>query len=472
MSVEPSSDALIQVEIASNSLSAAAEFIPARGEGRPLSMEYVEHRLSEAGITNGVLWDVIQEAIAACTDEKRKISDLTIARGSAPEPDLPERIILMDRFAAVARESLPAASSDEQGKPAAPETDAARRTRVDYKAVSPYVIVRRGEELGRVELEMIGTDGLGVNNKELQRPAATVLKLEPGKNIEIRDNEVYALKSGLFQVRGKVFSVEETLEISGEVGYRTGNINFPGNLILSGEVKDGFRIWVGGSIHAKATVDAHEIFARGEILAAEGIIGRGNATVRAVKKIAAKFIENCLVESKSSIYVKNSVVNSRIAALDRVVMGDKGKIVGSEIRAVEGVTTYQVGNSAEIPTTIVCGVDFIVERMLSQMQEQHQQIMTRVQALRVQFADNPQQKLAVQIRALETRARELSNKMANMIDRLDRNESAELRVLGTIYPGVRITICRAHLSISEKKTAVVYTLDRVSGRIVESKIER
>ncbi|MCA1753729.1 MAG: FapA family protein [Spirochaeta sp.] len=469
MSGESSSDALIQVEVASDSLSANAEFIPARGEGRPLSMEYVEHRLSEAGVTNGVLWDVIQDAIAACTDEKRRIADLTIARGSAPEPDLPERIILMDRFAAVARESLPAATSDVQEQP---EMDSASRSRVDYKAISPYVIVRRGEELGRVEQEMIGTDGLGVNNKQLQRPVAAVLKLEPGKNIEVRDNEVYALKSGQFQVRGKVFSIEETLEISGEVGYRTGNINFPGNLVLAGEVKDGFRIWVGGSIYAKATVDAHEIFARGEILAAEGIIGRGNATVRAVKKITAKFIENCLVESKSSIYIKNSVVNSKIAALDRVVMGDTGKIVGSEIRAVEGVTAHQVGNSAEIPTTIVCGVDFIVERMLSQMQEQHQQLMTRVQALRVQFSDDPRQKLAAQIRAFETRARELSNKMAGMIDRLDRNESAELRVLGTIYPGVRITICRAQLAITEKKPAVVYSLDRVSGRIVESKIER
>jgi len=469
MSVEQSSDALIQVEVASDSLTATAEFIPARGEGRPLSPEYVEHRLSEAGVTNGVLWDVIQDAIAACTDEKRRIADLTIARGSAPEPDLPERIILMDRFAAVARESLPDATSDVQQQP---EMGSASRSRVDYKAISPYVIVRRGEELGRVEQEMIGTDGLGVNNKQLQRPVAAVLKLEPGKNIEIRDNEVYALKSGQFQVRGKVFSIEETLEISGEVGYRTGNINFPGNLVLAGEVKDGFRIWVGGSIHAKATVDAHEIFARGEILAAEGIIGRGKATVRAVKKITAKFIENCLVESKSSIYIKNSVVNSKIAALDRVVMGDNGKIVGSEIRAVEGVTAHQVGNSAEIPTTIVCGVDFIVERMLSQMQEQHQQLMTRVQALRVQFSDDPQQKLAAQIRAFETRARELSNKMAGMIDRLDRNESAELRVLGTIYPGVRVTICRAQLAITEKKTAVVYSLDRVSGRIVESKIQR
>jgi uncharacterized protein len=460
MSVEPSSDALIQVEVASDSLSATAEFIPARGEGRPLSVEYVEHRLSEAGVTNGVLWDVIQDAIAACTDEKRRIADLTIARGSAPEPDLPERIILMDRFAAAARESLPAATSDVHRQA---EMDSASRSRVDYKAISPYVIVRRGEELGRVEQEMIGTDGLGVNNKQLKRPVAAVLKLEPGKNIEVRDNEVYALKSGQFQVRGKVFSIEETLEISGEVGYRTGNINFPGNLVLAGEVKDGFRIWVGGSIHAKATVDAHEIFARGEILASEGIIGRGNATVRAVKKITAKFIENCLVESKSSIYIKNSVVNSKIAALDRVVMGDTGKIVGSEIRAVEGVTAHQVGNSAEIPTTIVCGVDFIVERMLSQMQEQHQQLMTRVQALRVQFSDHPQQKLAAQIRAFETRARELSNKMAGMIDRLDRNESAEVRVPGTIYPGVKVT---------EKKTAVVYSLDRVSGRIVESKIER
>lgn len=472
MSVEPSSDALILVEIAPDSLTATAEFVPLRGEGRPLSMEYVEHRLNEAGVTNGVLWDVIQDAIVACTDEKRKISDIVIARGSTPEPDLPERIILMDRFAAVARESLPTVPSDEQGRPAAPDREAARRTRVDYKAVSPYVIVRRGEELGRIEQEMIGTDGLGVNNKPLQRPVAAVLKLEPGKNIEIRDNEVYSLKSGLFQVRGKVFSVEETLEITGEVGYRTGNINFPGNLVLAGEVKDGFRIWVGGSIHAKATVDAHEIFARGEILATEGIIGRGNATVRAVKKITAKFIENCLVESKSSIYVKNSVVNSKIAALDRVVMGDKGKIVGSDIRAVEGVTTYQVGNSAEIPTTIVCGVDFIVERMLTQMQEQHQEIMTRVQALRVQLADNPQHKLAVQMRALETRARELSTKMAAMIDRLDRNESAELRVLGTIYPGVRIIICRAHLTVTQKKTAVVYTLDRGTGRIVEKSIER
>ncbi|TVR87024.1 MAG: DUF342 domain-containing protein [Spirochaetaceae bacterium] len=472
MSVEPSSDALIAVEVAPDYLTAKAEFIPARGDGRPLSMEYVEHRLNEAGVSNGVLWDVIQEAIAACTDEKRRIEDLTIARGSPPEPDLPERIILMDRFAAVARESLPAAGMSEQSESSTQETATARRARVDYKAVSPYVIVRRGEELGRVEQEMIGTDGLGVNNKELHRPTATVLKLEAGKNIEIRDNEVYALKSGLFQVRGKVFSVEETLEITGEVGYRTGNINFPGNLILSGEVKDGFRIWVGGSIHAKATVDAHEVFARGEILAAEGIIGRGNATVRAVKKITAKFIENCRVESKSSIYVKNSVVNSKISALDRVVMGDKGKIVGSEIRAVEGVSAHQVGNSAEIPTTIVCGVDFIVERMLSQMQEQQQQLMTRVQALRAQFANNPQQKTAAQIRAFETRARELSGKMAEMIDRLDRNEAAELRVFGTIYPGVRVTICRAHLSISEKKSAVMYTLDRVSGRIVESKIER
>ncbi len=443
-------DSRFRVTVAEDNLSAMADFLPALGDGELLGREYIETILSTNGILSGIDWQVIDEAIEECNKHSQARLGVIIARGRPPVRLNPQHLVLEAKFA-------------PRDNPAVPVEKGGR---VNHRAARHLPIVMAGETIAREEPEMPGIDGVAIDGSPIPHGRREIMLLKPGENTARQDDRVVATKSGMVVLKAEEFRVEENLQIKGDVDYHTGSITFPGNLYLSGAVHDGFRLWIGGSIVSTGVVDAYEVFCRKDFIAKDGIIGRQRALVRVAGRVQAKYVENCTVESKSSVYIQATVFNSRIFTLDRLVMAEKGRLIGGQVRCAHGVVTDEIGNEAGVVTEVITGIDFIVERKLAAAKEKFQELTLELQKLDKILTRSLSEELQKRRAMLSDAVYKYSVLMSTLVSKLDRNEDAPVVARKAVYPGTVVEICRSSFRVEEPRGPTRFRLDRDSGRVI------
>ncbi len=442
-------DGLLEITITVDAMTVTGDFLPALGAGRNITMDYVQSLIETRDIIVGIEWETIQEAVFFVTTEKRAKTGVVIANGIAPKAERPEYFSVIG-CAGKAKEIK--------------DTDA---DRVDFKSQSRIAVVQAGQVIAKKIPAQDGEVGYNVRGTELPYSVEHVPSAQPGTHTrEVRD-KVVATVGGQLICSDRDFHVEDKIEISGSVGYETGSIEFPGDVVLRGEVKDGFHIWAGGSIESHVTVDVSEIFCRKDFSSKGGLVGRGGkGLLRSGGRVQARFIGNCNVESKSSIFVKDYVYHAKMACLDRLAMGKNGKIIGGIVTTAQGLRCKQLGNKAFVSTVVRAGMDFIVERQHRITREKLEAVSTRLTTLRAKLRGEPTDRQLDILHRLDAARLTLAEQLAQLTSRLDTSEEAVIEVDGTVFPGVTVQICRATYNVEEQMSKVRFTLDKRTGRIV------
>jgi uncharacterized protein (DUF342 family) len=446
-------DGRVEITIDEDVMSARALLTPASSDGRPVTRGYIEQLLLREGVTHGIDWQAIDAAVEECTSHvpgAERPGEVTIARGTPPVARVRSHFSLHPSFAAV-RELIDQASVD----PAA-ALHQARSLPVAFG----------GQTVAVLESERAGTPGTNVRGEAVPFDDAPVESLSAGRNTRLQGDRIVAAKSGLLRISKSELVVERDLSLNCDVDNSTGDISFPGNLALSGTVADGYRLWVGGDLQAKETLDAHEVFCRGGLSAAGGIIGKRRALVRCRGKVRGKFVESCTVESKSSVFVESFCYNARIMCLDRLVMGQHGKIVGGEVRTAHGVSADEIGNRAEVATRIVVGSDFIIARKLLITKEKIESLQASIDRVDRRLAERPSESLRNRRLRLAEKLSGHTVVLENLVKKLDRNEQATVVARSAVYPGTVIEICRAIYTVEEAMGPSLFRLDVPAARIV------
>ena len=445
-------DSLVRLWVTEDGLHAFADFLPSFGDGDPLTESYAANVLKVERIDYGIDHAAIAETVASCNAQHVPMMQVLVAAGRPPVRTNPARLVLVPRF----QRAVEHYRAGNRNSPFAPKRGFALE------------IVQRGETIATMQEEVSGIDGVDVYNTPIPAGTLQVDGLVPGEGTREAAGCLRAERGGLLCMDdGNTVWVEDTIVLP-EVGPDTGDIRFPGHAVIEHHVQDGRRLWIGGNAHVKSTLDAHEVFVRGALRVDAGIVGRGNALVRCGGDIVAGFIEHCRVETKSSVRVGRAVYNSRVMALGTVSLGDGATLIGGETRATAGIEASVVGNSAEVPTLLVAGADFVMERKLAYAQSKHRELTLLMQQLEEQ-ADDPacpdEEAVLDRIAEIQEARAEHSSTVAEMLAYLDAEESAEIVVTSEVYPGTAIHICRAKHSVTEKLGPSRFYLDKEKGRI-------
>ncbi len=445
-------DGTVEVSISDDGMTALGVFSPPVGGGKPLDLEYMEKVLQAEGIVHGVDWDTIRETIFECNTEHRRKEGVVIAKGTPAEPEVPAHIQLQKRFF----------------KPVFRVED--EQSSIDFKAISPIILVKRGEVLGVVVPKKSGTEGTDVKGQVQPFPKKEVVQLNHGENTVLKDGKVLATISGQFSKKDNTFWVSDTLEIKGSVDYHTGHVSFPGDVTITGEIKDGFRVFSGGSITCKGTMDASLVLCKKNLIIHQGIIGRQPGLVRVGGDIQAKFAENCTLETRGSIMIKSALLNCKVFTLESLKMAEKGKIVGGEVHAGNGVVTNELGTPSGTLTEIHCGIDFVIERKLKLSKEKHLALGLKLQQAERLLKKGPNPRLEQTRQQIFEESAKLSAYISSLLEKLYKNEEAEILVRDTVYPGVMITICKVSYVVTKEMTKSRFHLDKTKGKIVVEQI--
>jgi uncharacterized protein (DUF342 family) len=411
--------------------------LPAKDSPKPTIAD-LETALETENIKIGIDREALEKILSL-----KPGKELCIARGIRPKKSTPSYIKVKKRL----YESRPPIEVHGQ---------------IDFRMVSPFIMVKKGEPLAKRIEASEGEKGYTVTNEIISPEKKDIEQLVAGENTVEKEGVIYAVKSGRFEIDNKIFSINDVLDIPGDVDYSTGHISFPGDVIIHGQIKDGFRVAAGGSIHCKETLDASEVFSKKDLIIEGGIIGRNKGLIRVQGKIETKFIEHCHVESLGGISVKSSIIGSEISTLGELVLLKNGRLVGGTVYAEEGIISHSVGSSSNGNIQIFLGISFVEARHLQSQQKLLNDISQKKDQVKTLANEKKREELLVRVD--ETISR-LQNSIAEQIVKQYTHFGAQLKVEGDILPGAVITICDRTLTVTEKISKTIVFYDEEKQRV-------
>lgn len=447
-------DGYMEITVTDDEMEAYADFYPP-SEGRsPLNSDDAAEIIERKNLVHGVRWDDVNDALFRCNTERIAVENVLIAVGIKPLNEVPAYYSIEETLLKT---------------PGAIDTEAHR---VEFREVSPFVLVKKGDVLARLVPKQEGKFGSTVFGEAVPYGKEEIASPKPGKNTKRENGTVVAACDGRFEVEGDEFHVNEVLQIDGDVDYSTGNIDFPGDVILTGHVKDGFKLESGGTIYCGKTLDASNVTGQKDLIVKQGIIGRKQGSIKVEGEIQAKFIENCYVEAGGMIRLEVGTINSALYTSERVELGKKGVIVGGTVYAQNGVTANQIGTALGPRTEIYCGIDYTVSNKMEWIRDNTVKLAFKLKQIEERMktdASNRDNLLDMREKIKKT-IYKLNNSTQSLIYKLEKNDNAEVTVRGTIFPGVYIEICHVSYVVGREMTHVRFKLDKEKGRVVSEKL--
>ena len=333
--VEPSNGVFMsfQIEVSKDRMTATMKIDRQPGQ-LPPHKEDILKELSGRRIVFGIDEEAIERGLEHGTQT-------VIVRGKPPEAGKDAKIVR--KFNAEQKGKL---IEDQYG-------------RVDFKNLNLFLITKKGDILAERVPHTLGVAGTNIFGDTIKAKPGKPKPVPAGKNTEIQDeNFVVATIDGQIVEANNKFSVDPRLEIKGDVGVGTGNINFVGAVDIGGNVLPGFEVKATGAVTIKGAVtggrvEGFSVFIKGGVI---GVDGKGK--VIAEEDVQATFVENGAIEAGGEILISDVALHSDLRAGIRIVVeGKRGLVTGGYLAAGEEIRAKVIGNQALVASRLVVGVN-------------------------------------------------------------------------------------------------------------------
>jgi hypothetical protein len=226
---------------------------------------------------------------------------------------------------------------------------------MDYRDRGEVPHVEEGIKLASKTFPEPGEPGLDVKGMEIAvpEPVDPAFSAGPGTRFNEEKSEIFSTIQGEphLDVMG-VVSVNKEFRVKGDVGFETGNIEFNGNVVVPGEVKEGFSVKCV-SLTAREICGA-QLDLSGDLTVSMGIMDTKLINVKG--NIQAKYIRNSTINSYGDLTVQKEIVDSTIY-LSGACNNERGSILNSTLSAKLGIKAGTVGNESSGPSVLTVGVD-------------------------------------------------------------------------------------------------------------------
>ena len=274
-----------------------------------VSADVLRDRLEAAGVTSGIIEDVLQDF-----DPPRPLLDIRcVARGEAPTIGHNARIsFAFDR--------------DPQFNPVRRQDGS-----FDYHATAIERFVEAGAVLATRQPPVPGMPGRDVLGRELGPPNVhdEPLSALAGRGTEVQGETLIATEAGRPSLTGNRVEVSPVYEVAGDLDYSVGNIEFSDDVVVRGDVRPGFSIVAGGSVVVHGVTESACIKAERDITLA-GVVGGHETALEAGGDLMAQYLHNAAATATGTLKVAKEIVNCTIDA-ERVSTPPSGRVVGGSL---------------------------------------------------------------------------------------------------------------------------------------------
>lgn len=344
---------------------------------------------------------------------------------------------------------------------------------VDYWSIHTVELVEEGQVIAEYHEPVEGSNGMTVKGKLLVAKRGKPLPQLAGKGfVRSEDNKTYTcMMNGKIEMKENRILISDVHEVHGDVGLKTGNIDFRGDVIIHGNVPTGAVIRATGSITVDGTVEGAILDAHKDIIIRGGMLGAGRGTVITKGNLFVKFMEYSRVKAHGSV-TTDSLINCKVSAYDKVYLrGKHASVVGGTIHAATGIEAYNFGNEYGVKTEIYAGINMEVkkqityhENCINEAQDMIDKINVGIKQLDdavkagLDIAPNDPRKASL-LRTKIVKQAELAShtqQLKEMNDVVESARGASINVLQDVYVGVIVGINDALHQVKEQQTTVSY----------------
>lgn len=315
----------------------------------PYKVEQLEALLKENGVTMGIQKDKLQEMI----EKKIYNRQVLVAKGQRREEGRDGYFEFNFRRNI---DTHPQINADGN---------------VDYWNLNLIEVVEEGQVIAIYHPAEQGREGYDVRGNVQTVPRAREQQPLRGKGFtRSEDNLVYIADiSGKIEMQNNHIVISPVHEIYGDVDISTGNVNFPGDVVVHGNVMTGATLTAKGSITIDGIVEGATIEADGDLVLRGGVKGMGKAKIYVDGSIHARFIERAEINC-SGMLDAEVLIDSQIECGDEVrLMGKSGRIIGGHVFALKGIVCNQTGNETARRTELNVGIKKQKLRRVKELKE-------------------------------------------------------------------------------------------------------
>ncbi len=443
-----------QIEVAKDRMTATMKIDRQPGQVPPPKeaiMKALEERRIVFGIDEGAIERGLEHG-----------SQIVVAQGKPPEPG--KDAVVIPKFDASAKGKF---VEDKYGK-------------VDYKKMNLFIIAKKGDVIAERVPHTMGVEGTNIFGDAIKAKPGKPKPVPAGKNTEIKDeNFIVATIDGQIVEANNKFSIDPRVEIKGDVGVGTGNIDFIGAVDISGSVQQGFsvkatgNVTIGGAVNG-GVVEGFNVFIKG------GIIGMDSGRVVAQEDVQATFVENGTIEAGGVIMISDVVLHSDLRAGLRIeVEGKRGLITGGYLAAGEEIRAKTIGNQALVASRLVVGVNPSLQKKYQAACKEYSASKKKLQQLtqalntlgKIDVSQLPPQRaeqiaqltrsqfpLAGQVERSERLIHELEEQLSQM-------RNGRIRVDDKMYPGQKLVVNSVVKHVQTEEQHCTFQLEEDEVRV-------
>ena len=424
--------------------------------GKCMTADEILNSIKNHGVTFGILEDEIKRLAAEGAD-KNYDDKVTVAKGQAPVDGVNGELIY--NF-----------DTSGQNRPQIKKDGT-----VDYRQMDYFQSVKQGQVLAQRTDFIPGEPGINVFSRPMpHKPGKPAPKFSIGKGCSINDDEtevIAEVPGQLVYTNGKI-SVTNVLDVKGDVGYETGNIEFEGSVLVAGNVVSGFSINAIGNIEIKGVVEAATVTATGSVHLYGGVQGLDKAVITG-GDIFTKFAQNANLVSRGNI-VSGSLMHCQINCDGSVLMdGENNNIVGGRVFAGNEIIAKTIGSPMATKTLIKVGSSPEMlkrfedlkskyeeaRKAYTQLNESYESIM---KTGNVESFDERRKSMLFKIVNSRTHYRELLMDYENELKSLAavmRRSSGRITAEKICHYGVSITMSNTTLVLNDDIKMSVFTIE-------------
>ena len=441
-----------QVTVAEDGSEASIRITPPRHDGADLSYLALKRLLAQ----NEVVFGIDEHVLVSLNDNPKYDRDIVVAHGIRPKNGenavLTYHVDLISHLKPVERED----------------------GTVDFKSLGLIQEVEKGAILCEKTQWTSGIPGTDVRGKRLPAEPGSDVVLPSGQNTILSDDglRLQAQMGGHITVIQNQIHIMNTFVVRGGVTTETGNIDFLGNVIVFGDVLEGFSIRASGDVTVNGVVESARIQAGGSLVIRGGFIGI-TGELEVGEDCTCKFINGGRIMAKGMVktmYAVNSFI--QCGALETVGVGI---LRNCHIVSKTSVKANYTGNETfhDIANTVIeVGNDPVIMAQIRQLSDEEADLDNMNEELSTQIAflfglrdtgkltpkrlsqlGEAQKKLvAAQIRLLE-----LSAMKADLDSQMVEAGFGTLTVVKKAYPGLRIVVGTDETILDGTYASVVFS---------------
>jgi len=425
----PEKNEYIRITVSRDGLEAYLDIVFPSTDYNPITERDILHKIYQAGVVYNIDYEKVRQIIR----NKIFVEKEVIARG--------EEAIIGDEAQVVFE-----VETEISSEPLVKEDGS-----VDFRQISMLRTVEKDQLLAVKIPATKGKDGMTVYGQFIDSTGKDK-SLPQGKNTYISNDglSLYASLSGrIINERGKL-SVESILAIHGDVDFSTGNIEFTGDIAVSGDVLTGFKVKTDGNVRIKGVVEGAEIIStKGNVNIGRGIVGGQKARILAGQDVRAEFINEATVEAGHDVIVGEYIMNSIISADNEIrAVEGRGSIIGGKCYAEKAIGAKNIGSASYLRTEVKVGGRIegaLYEKML--IIERDEEYLTKASKSllkEIEFIELLKKKL---VKFPETKQKELKE-LLKKLKKVDQKKEEVLKKKAELQKEFRVIVSEGEKRIS------------------------